>query len=117
MEGFQSLSLSQQRVVDSEIFPLCLTKDSSCARTGSLFDMVESQREQMDDLLRRHRAILFRDCGLRDAQDLHNFIEATGLNGMEYVGGAAVRTQLTSKVFTANESPSSEKIPFHHEMA
>lgn len=34
-----------------------------------------------------------------------------------YIGGAAVRTQLTSRVFTANESPSSEKIPFHHEMA
>jgi hypothetical protein len=29
-----------------------------------------------------------------------------------YIGGAAVRTQLTTRVFTANESPSSEKIPF-----
>ena len=36
---------------------------------------------------------------------------------MEYLGGAAVRTQLTDRVFTANESPASEKIPFHHEMA
>ena len=32
-------------------------------------------------------------------------------------GGAAVRTQITENVFTANESPSSEKIPFHHEMS
>ena len=30
---------------------------------------------------------------------------------------SAVRTQLTERVFTANESPSSENIPFHHEMA
>jgi alpha-ketoglutarate-dependent taurine dioxygenase len=36
---------------------------------------------------------------------------------MEYIGGAAVRTQLTDRVFTANESPPSEKIPFHHEMS
>lgn len=36
---------------------------------------------------------------------------------MDYIGGAAVRTQITSRVFTANESPASEKIPFHHEMA
>ena len=35
----------------------------------------------------------------------------------EYVGGAAVRTVLTKAVVTANESPSSEVIPFHHEMA
>ena len=34
-----------------------------------------------------------------------------------YEGGAAVRTQITENVFTANESPSSEKIPFHHEMS
>jgi hypothetical protein len=36
---------------------------------------------------------------------------------MPFTGGAAVRTQITDKVFTANESPSSEKIPFHHEMS
>jgi hypothetical protein len=36
---------------------------------------------------------------------------------MHFTGGAAVRTQITDKVFTANESPSSEKIPFHHEMS
>ena len=36
---------------------------------------------------------------------------------MPYMGGAAVRTQLTERVFTANESPSSEPIPFHHELA
>ena len=38
------------------------------------------------------------------------------IRGMEYVGGAAVRTQLTPRIFTANESPPTEKIPFHHEM-
>jgi hypothetical protein len=36
---------------------------------------------------------------------------------MAYIGGAAVRTQITSRVFTSNESPPSEKIPFHHEMS
>ena len=35
---------------------------------------------------------------------------------MPYVGGAAVRTAVTPRVFTSNESPPSEKIPFHHEM-
>lgn len=36
---------------------------------------------------------------------------------MPYVGGAAVRTPVTPRVFTSNESPPSEKIPFHHEMS
>ena len=60
---------------------------------------------------------MFRGFGLVSAEDLHDVIEATCLQGMEYVGGAAVRTQLTPRVFTANESPSTENIPFHHEMA
>ncbi len=63
------------------------------------------------------QAILFRGFPVDDVNQFTQCVEATGLQGMDYVGGAAVRTQLTSRVFTANESPPSEKIPFHHEMS
>ena len=44
---------------------------------------------------------------------------------MEYVGGAAVRNLIVGsdsrmpdpQVLTTNESPASEPIPFHHELA
>ena len=60
---------------------------------------------------------MIRGAGIETAQDFHDVVETIGWEGMPYVGGAAVRTQITPRVFTANESPASEKIPFHHEMA
>lgn len=47
----------------------------------------------------------------------NSFVESFGFDNFPYVGGAAVRRQLAPRVFTTNESPPSEKIPFHHEMA
>lgn len=47
----------------------------------------------------------------------NDFVESFGFENFPYVGGAAVRRQLAPRVFTTNESPPSEKIPFHHEMA
>lgn len=44
-------------------------------------------------------------------------VTSFGFDSLPYVGGAAVRYQLAERVFTTNESPPSEKIPFHHEMA
>jgi hypothetical protein len=123
MEGFDEylLPTGQQRIVDGAIFPLCVThnneNDGNEDKIGTVLQAIHTQHAQLDDLLRRHKCILFRDCGLHTAQDLHEFIVSTGVRGMDYVGGAAVRTQITDRVFTANESPSSENIPFHHEMA
>lgn len=109
----QELKLPQQSLIHPSVFPLCLTVSPGI----QLVDWLKNNQQEVDDLLRKHKGILFRDCGLKDVQDFHNSIVATGLQGMDYLGGAAVRTQLTERVFTANESPSSEKIPYHHEMA
>lgn len=51
------------------------------------------------------------------AERFNEFVDAFGFENFPYVGGAAVRRQLAPRVFTTNESPPSEKIPFHHEMA
>jgi len=107
----QELKLAHQ---NPSVFPLCLTTSEPGTQ---LINWLQNHQEEVDTLLRKHKGILFRDCGLKDVQDFHNSIIATGLLGMDYIGGAAVRTQLTERVFTANESPSSQSIPFHHEMA
>lgn len=112
----QELKLPQQSTIDqSSVFPLCLTTESN--DSIQLINWLKSNQEELDNLLRKHKGIVFRDCGLKSVQDFHDSIVATGLLGMDYIGGAAVRTQLTERVFTANESPPSEKIPYHHEMA
>ena len=49
----------------------------------------------------------------------------SGLKEMNYVGGAAVRKLIVGtegkimdmQILTTNESPPSEPIPFHHELA
>jgi hypothetical protein len=76
-----------------------------------------SSREEFDDLIRDHKGILFRNFDLKTPNDFNEFVLSTGLKGMDYIGGAAPRSQVYGRVFTANESPSSEKIPFHHEMS
>lgn len=54
---------------------------------------------------------------MKTASDFNEFVEAFGFEELPYVGGAAPRTNIVGRVFTANESPPDQKIPFHHEMA
>lgn len=115
---FTHTSIPEERVVDGKVFPLTLSPCNESVIKSDLFQWMANNSSDLDNLLRDHRGILFRGfTGMDDAQAFHDFVEATGYEPMAYIGGAAVRTQLTSRVFTANESPSTEKIPFHHEMA
>lgn len=116
-EIYRAVSIIEERVFEGNVFPFTLTsslrKDIFCNELKS-----NDNRLELDNLLRNHKAVLFRDIqGLTSAEDFNDIITATGYLGMDYIGGAAVRTQLTDRVFTANESPASEVIPFHHEMA
>jgi hypothetical protein len=65
----------------------------------------------------QHGAILFRGFPVDTPELLDKFVDAFGFDYFPYVGGAAPRRQLAPKVFTTNEAPPTEKIPFHHEMA
>mmetsp|Transcript_641 Transcript_641/g.1137 ORF Transcript_641/g.1137 Transcript_641/m.1137 type:complete len:200 (-) Transcript_641:672-1271(-) len=112
------ISIPQERIFEDNVFPISFGATADSETLADLTKWIEANRSSLDDYLRRHKAILFR-CGqaATSAQDFHAIVEATGLAGMPYIGGAAVRTQLTDRVFTANESPSTENIPFHHELA
>jgi hypothetical protein len=61
-----------------------------------------------------HGAVLFRGFDVTTAPLFAEAIEATGAPNLPYVGGAAVRTPVVGdRVFTANESPSSEVCTVH----
>lgn len=63
-------------------------------------------------------AILFRNCPIPSPEAFETMLDTSEFVNMPYVGGAAPRSKVTQRrVITANESPASEKIPFHHEMA
>lgn len=68
-------------------------------------------------MLLKTGAILFRGFDVNTAKDFNDVVEAFGFEELPYVGGAAPRTNVVGRVFTANESPPDQKIPFHHEMA
>jgi alpha-ketoglutarate-dependent taurine dioxygenase len=118
-KGINPIRIPEQKEFDGKPFPLVLapSEEAPTADLTFLETWLQSNHHQLDKLLLEHKAILFRNFNVQSHDDFHRVAESTGYNAMEYLGGAAVRTQLTSRVFTANESPASEKIPFHHELA
>ena len=114
----QEISLSQQRhpLGSHHIFPLVLKPHHEITLKGWI-EWLTNYYQDIEALLDQHQAILFRNFPISSAQDFHEMVEATGLPSMDYIGGAAVRKQFTSRIVSSNESPPSEVIPFHHEMA
>merc|ERR1719382_1742340 len=73
---------------------------------------------RLRNLAMRHGAVLLRGCSVCGAQDFAAMSGALDCAGYDYIGGAAPRTELVpGLVFTSNESPPDQPIPFHHELA
>ncbi|CAN1836815.1 Clavaminate synthase-like protein At3g21360 [Linum perenne] len=99
-------------------FPAVLAPKPS--RSSSLADFtsaVESEKPYLESLLQKTGAILFRGFPLSTASQFDQFVEAFGYSDHPYVGGLASRTHIVGRVYTSNESPPDQKIPFHHEMS
>ena len=85
--------------------------------------MEEVTTRKFVDLLDREKAILFQ--GVENpltTEDFGRFVADLKLQHYPYIGGAAPRTIIPVSagkdiVFTANESPPDQPIPFHHELA
>ena len=113
-------SIPEQKQVRGLDFPLVLKAPSSdVAQSEQHFHhWLRDNRSELQALLIKHGAVLFRGFPLSCAEHFENMLEQTDFVNMPYVGGAAPRSQVTaSRIVTANESPASEKIPFHHEMS
>ena len=103
---------------DGSAFPLVLVPKSDCIQSLSdTVSFVKQHREELLSHLLHSGAILFRNFPIQDAPAFDTFARAFNWPSLPYIGGAAPRRQVTSIVFTSNESPPSEPIPFHHEMA
>lgn len=119
------IHIPEQKIFDGIEFPLVLGPNPKSKKTGggrttqeTLKEWVQAATpEVVDALLLKHGAILFKDFQVDTPERFNAMVEEFGFVNFPYVGGAAVRRQLAPRVFTTNESPPSEKIPFHHEMA
>ncbi|KAI7741347.1 hypothetical protein M8C21_029252, partial [Ambrosia artemisiifolia] len=117
---FQQVELPQQKKLDDGIlFPVVLSPNPNNAKADlcSFTEAIRCQKSWLEDLLQKSGAILFRGFPVESPFDFNDVVEATGFPPMEYIGGGALRTQVFSRVYTANEAPPDQHIAFHHEMA
>ncbi|CAI5992541.1 unnamed protein product [Closterium sp. NIES-64] len=91
--------------------------DAAAPHVSDAVAWIRANREWLLDTWQIHGAVLLRGLPLESPGDFNEVVEAFGLDELPYVGGAAPRTKVAPRVFTANESPPDQKIPFHHEMA
>lgn len=88
------------------------------------FDVPSLTPRTFTDLLDSHKALLFQNQDEPfNVEGFGSFLMSLGLEYYPYIGGAAPRTVIPVKasdqaiIFTANESPPDQPIPFHHELA
>ena len=103
----------QQRHADA-VFPLVLAADGPVSQQD-----FRAESTVLMEQLATYGAILFRGCGVTDAQAFDDFVAGFGLSNFPYDESLsnAVRHNRTPRVFTANEAPQDVEIFLHHEMA
>lgn len=112
--------LTEQKQVNGLDFPLLVTPHNTEVKQhkATFLQWVNENKADLHALLIKHGAVLFRDFPVENSIEFEQMLDQTDYQNMPYVGGAAPRAQVTaSRIVTANESPASETIPFHHEMA
>ena len=118
--SFAIKNIPEQRKVNGLDFPLLIEPSDNTTATDKqrFLEWVNTNDAQLHEKLIQHGAILFRGFPVQSADDFEAMLNNSQYKNMPYVGGAAPRNQVTeTRIITANESPATEKIPFHHEMA
>jgi hypothetical protein len=109
----------EQQVWDGTRFPLALVPRRPVGQSlADLVTWIWGNRATLLDLIARNGAVLLRGFGApSDALGFSELVHALELEPFEAGCSAAPRTRQAADVFTANEAPPQEPIPFHHEMA
>lgn len=118
-QNIEQISIPKQKSVDGVLFPAAVGPSP-----GSVTDLSTLERYLVEQggkaWLESHfhdsGALLLRGFPIKDAFDFNRLVEAFGYEDLPY-DGAASRTNVIGRVYTANESPPDQKVYFHHEMA
>ncbi|GMQ08501.1 hypothetical protein CsSME_00052199 [Camellia sinensis var. sinensis] len=118
---FTEIKIPHQKPYDGDLFPAVLSPKPNTNSVASdvtvLTEAIKAHKPWLESLIHKAGAVLFRGFPVTTADDFNDVVEAFGFEELPYVGGAAPRTNVVGRVFTSNESPPDQKIPFHHEMA
>lgn len=123
-EDFKETHMPQQHWVEGIPFPRVLVAGPAFSQISStqtpaqaVGEAIRRHKEWVESLLHSSGAVLLRGFPIHTAHDFNEVVVAFGYEELPYVGGAAPRTNVLGRVFTSNESPPDQPIPFHHEMA
>ncbi|CAI9096307.1 OLC1v1032411C1 [Oldenlandia corymbosa var. corymbosa] len=106
-----------EKVVDGETIPLVLQpRDTIQNDVESLLVTLKKNKEWFEAMIIKHSAVLLRGFDVKNAEDFNEIVELFGWEEIKYVG-PAIRTNVHKRVWTANEGPLSDSLPYHHEMA
>jgi alpha-ketoglutarate-dependent taurine dioxygenase len=82
----------------------------------SLSEWAAANRNGVDDLLARHRALLFRGFGVDSAQELDRFVSATSRGDkLSYRDRTTPRTVEGDRIYTSTVHPADQQIRLHNE--
>lgn len=74
-----------------------------------------SNRELIEEKLRRHGGILFRGFNLRGPEDLETFIQSVSGESLEYRERSSPRHSVKGNIYTSTDYPASQPIFLHNE--
>jgi len=124
MDGCRVTLVCEHQLVHSPTMSLRLTPLLEKDDDNSSWEVNSLGPKQFVDLMDLHKALLIQSTGTPFCtDDFGQFVVDKELEYYPYIGGAAPRTVISTKatdrdvIFTANESPPDQPIPFHHELA
>jgi len=82
---------------------------------AELQEWIGAHRLQINQLMDRHRAILFRGLSLDSVDRFQTFLQALGADLMDYSERSTPRSVVHGRVYTSTEYPKSDEIPMHNE--
>jgi alpha-ketoglutarate-dependent taurine dioxygenase len=112
--------LPQSQIVDGKHFPLTLSPVDANAGPAARIALADTFQQEILTLVRTHGAVLLRGWNQSSAPTAAHFSELIAMLELPVTAmecSAGPRFPVAPNVFTANEAPPAERIPFHHEMA
>ncbi|KAJ4831084.1 hypothetical protein Tsubulata_906073 [Turnera subulata] len=114
---FQETQIPQQKHYDSiPSFPAVLSPSVPSPSLSLFINSIKTHKPFLESLLFKTGAVLLRGFPVTTASEFNDVVEAFGYEEMSYADGAAPRSHVIGHVYTANESPPEQLVPFHHEM-
>lgn len=114
-----------QKTQQGKPFPLVLSPAQGKCTWVELQEYFMQKNELIRKAASEYGAVMFSGFDILCGEEWASVMYKSGIHEMPYIGGAAVRKLIVGneqttpglQVVTTNESPPSEPIPFHHELA